>query len=339
MDTHNAKLSPRIVNLISCTFLTLAALMFVGCGTTSKPGSSSATAPVAPSSAQAGPVITTQPISQTVTVGQPATFTVATTGAATMLYQWSKNGIAIVGATSSTYTVPATTASESGSQISVVVTNGMGSVTSISVTLTATAVSGTPVSGTPAPAISTLVLNASAASLNFGSVTVSSSSMQSVTLANAGTSNVTISNVSIAGAGFTASGVPAGTILTPGQTGTMNVTFSPAASGAATGSITVTSNASSGPNVIALSGTSTVLATHTVTLSWVASTSTVVGYNVYVSTVSGTSYAKLTSTPVVAEGYTDSGLQTPQTRYYVVTSVGSNNNESAYSNQASAIIP
>jgi hypothetical protein len=65
----------------------------------------------------------------------------------------------------------------------------------------------------------------------------------------------------------------------------------------------------------------------------------VVGYNVYVSLVSGSGYAKLTSAPVAVVDYLDSGLQTAQTRYYVVTSVDSNNNESGYSNEVAAIVP
>ena len=53
--------------------------------------------------------ITTQPASQTVTAGQTATFTVTATGTAPLSYQWQKNGAAISGATSSSYTTPATT--------------------------------------------------------------------------------------------------------------------------------------------------------------------------------------------------------------------------------------
>jgi fibronectin type 3 domain-containing protein len=106
-----------------------------------------------------------------------------------------------------------------------------------------------------------------------------------------------------------------------------------------TGSITVTSNASGGAKVIALVGTGAAAAAHTVTLSWAPSTSTVVGYNVYVSTAAGNSYVKLTSNPVETLGYIDSGLQTAQVRYYVVTSVDPNNNESAFSSEVSAIVP
>src|SRR5437667_12310739 len=54
--------------------------------------------------AAVAPSITTQPASQTVTVGQTASFSVAATGTAPLSYQWRKNGTAISGATSSSYT-------------------------------------------------------------------------------------------------------------------------------------------------------------------------------------------------------------------------------------------
>src|SRR5439155_10324351 len=82
------------------------------------------------------PTITTQPASQTVTAGQTATFSVAATGTAPLNYQWQKNGVAISGATTVTYTTPPTTTADSGAQFTVVVTNGAGSVTSNPATLT-----------------------------------------------------------------------------------------------------------------------------------------------------------------------------------------------------------
>src|SRR5712692_8999527 len=69
------------------------------------------------------PLIATQPTSQTVAVGQTATFTVAATGRAPLSYQWRKNNVAISGATSSTYTTPATTSSDNGAQFTVLVSN------------------------------------------------------------------------------------------------------------------------------------------------------------------------------------------------------------------------
>ena len=84
------------------------------------------------------PTITTQPASQTVAVGQTATFNVVATGTAPLTYQWSKGGIAIAGATSSTYTTPATVIGNNNSQYTVTVTNVAGTVTSTVATLTVT---------------------------------------------------------------------------------------------------------------------------------------------------------------------------------------------------------
>jgi hypothetical protein len=184
-----------------------------------------------------------------------------------------------------------------------------------------------------------LTLTSSASSVSFGSVTQSTSNAQTLTLTNTGTGAVTISSTSVSGAGFNASGIPFGTILAPGQAASLTATFSPAGTGSVSGSISVSSNATNGAIVIALSGTGTAPVSHAVSLSWSPSTSTVVGYNVYVSTVSGSGYQKLTSSPVPVVSYTDAGLQTAQTRYYVITSVDSNNNESGYSTQVSAIVP
>jgi hypothetical protein len=86
--------------------------------------------------AQTGPSITTQPASQTVASGQTVTFTVAATGTAPLSYQWFENGTAISGATSSTYTIPATTTSDNGDVFKVTVSNSVSSVTSNSATLT-----------------------------------------------------------------------------------------------------------------------------------------------------------------------------------------------------------
>ncbi len=82
------------------------------------------------------PTITTQPSNQTVTVGQTATFSVTATASSTLNYQWQKGATAIAGATSSSYTTPASTTADNGSQFSVVVSDSAGSVTSNPATLT-----------------------------------------------------------------------------------------------------------------------------------------------------------------------------------------------------------
>jgi hypothetical protein len=271
------------------------------------------------------PAITTQPASQTVIAGQTATFTVAATGTAPLSYQWKQNGASISGATSSSYTTPATTSSDNGAQFTVVVSNSAGNATSNTATLTVNS--------------STVLLNANPTSLSFGSVTIGSTSTLSVTFTNAGNSNVTISNVSISGAGYAASGVSTGQILAPAQTATLNVTFSPSATGTLTGSVTVTSDATNSPATISLSGSGVQAVSHSVTLSWSPSTSSVVGYNVYRSTVSGGSYTKLNSAAATTSTYDDFTVQAGQTYYYVVTSVDSSNMESTYSSEVSATVP
>jgi fibronectin type 3 domain-containing protein len=76
-----------------------------------------------------------------------------------------------------------------------------------------------------------------------------------------------------------------------------------------------------------------------VTLNWVASTSTVSGYNVYRSTTNGSGYSKLNSSLIPAVTYTDTSVQSGTTYYYVVTAVDSSGDESTDSNQATAVIP
>ncbi len=82
------------------------------------------------------PVITTQPADIAVYASQSAAFSVTATGNATQVYQWYTNDAAIAGATGTTYTTPATTTNDSGTQFKVTVTNAFGAVTSSVATLT-----------------------------------------------------------------------------------------------------------------------------------------------------------------------------------------------------------
>jgi len=79
------------------------------------------------------PSITTQPANATAVLGATATFSVTATGTG-LSYQWQKNGAAITGATGSTYTTPLSAMADNGAQYTVVVTNGVGSVTSSAAT-------------------------------------------------------------------------------------------------------------------------------------------------------------------------------------------------------------
>jgi fibronectin type 3 domain-containing protein len=149
---------------------------------------------------------------------------------------------------------------------------------------------------------------------------------------------VTISAVTVSGAGFDTSGA-SGTTLAPTQTATLNVTFAPSVAGAVSGSVAVASNATNSP-AITLSGTGVQQVSHSVVLTWTASTSSgVVGYNIYRSTVSGGPYVILDSAAVSADTYNDSTVQSGTTYFYVVRSVDSTGTESVNSSQVQATIP
>jgi len=90
-------------------------------------------------SVRSPPVITIPPASIAVNPGQTATFSVASSGTIPFTYQWQKNGANIAGATSQTYTTPATTASDNGAQFTVTVSNPAGSAASAAATLSVNA--------------------------------------------------------------------------------------------------------------------------------------------------------------------------------------------------------
>ena len=192
-----------------------------------------------------------------------------------------------------------------------------------------------PLSGTGIA--SSYALAASPASVSFGSVDAGQTGSQTVTLTNTGNSNVTISSVSVSGTGFSASGIASNLTLSPNQSATLRVSFAPTGTGSVNGNVTIASNASSA-TTIPLSGTGA-QASHSVVLSWAASTSAgVTGYNVYRGASASGPFTQISSS-VPAASFTDTTVQSGQTYYYTVTALGSGGAESAYSNTATATIP
>lgn len=100
------------------------------------------------------PTIAESPQDRLVSVGQPATFTVAASGTAPLAYQWTRDGADIPGATGSSYTLNGTTTGDNGAVFRARVTNNFGTALSDPATLTVTtnvppvATINTPADGT-----------------------------------------------------------------------------------------------------------------------------------------------------------------------------------------------
>lgn len=192
---------------------------------------------------------------------------------------------------------------------------------------------------TPPPGPSTGQLSVSPATMSFGNVAVGSNAVQTATL-SASTADVTVSSAGWNGSGYSVSGITFPVTVPSGQSLKYTVTFAPPAAGSAPGSISFVSDASDSPLTETLTGSGTqATSSHTVALSWDASTSSVAGYNIYRGSQAGGPYSKLNSTPMAGTSYTDNAVASGATYYYVATSVDSNSAESAYSNQATAQIP
>jgi hypothetical protein len=184
----------------------------------------------------------------------------------------------------------------------------------------------------------TQMLSASPSSVSFGNVLVTGSSSLPVVVTNTGTTSVVVSQAIVTGTGFGVSGPPLPLTLAAGQNTSFTITFMPTATGSVTGDLSIASTATDSPNIEYLSAVG--VSQHSVTLTWVASTSpNVTGYHVYRGATSGGPYSRLNSSLVVATAYTDSTVQAGETYYYVTTAVDSQDVESAYSNQATAIVP
>ena len=173
--------------------------------------------------------------------------------------------------------------------------------------------------------------------LNFGSVAVGSTKTLSASLSASG-SSVTVKSASLGSSEYSLSGLALPVTLSAGQSVSFKVNFTPQSSGTANTSVTFASGTSNPAAQISLQGSGTGGTQHSVTLNWKASTSQVVGYNVYRGTASGGPYALISSSDA-ATSYSDTSVQAGAAYYYVVTAVNSSGQESVYSNQASASVP
>jgi len=285
---------------------------------------------ITPTSASFGNVTVGSPATQTIQLGNTGTGTLSVTQVTAAGSGFSTTGLtlplSLAAGKASTFNVqfaPAAAGAVTGSVS--VVSNAPNSPATI-------ALSGTGVA-------QSLTLSLSAATLAFGSVNDGSSSTLTETLTNTGNASVQVTGITESGSGFSLTGATTPVTLSPTQKTTFSVIFSPTAAGSDSGTVKVTSTASGSPATITLSGTGVQASTHSATLSWAASTSSVSGYNVYRSTTNGSGYVKINSALVPGLTYTDSTVTASTTYYYVATAVDGSGEESTYSNQATAAIP
>ena len=194
---------------------------------------------------------------------------------------------------------------------------------------------GAAASGNGGPPTSAPAVGLSASTLSFGNVAVGSTSQGlGVTLTNTGTAGLQISGVAISGDYQETNSCPA--TLTAGSNCSLTVSFAPTAAGTRTGTLTISDNVAGSPQQVSLTGVGTTL--HNVNLTWDASTSVVVGYNVYRGSQSGGPYTPVNSVLIPSTSYTDV-VQGGQTYFYVVTAVDADSIESVPSNEGVAVAP
>lgn len=205
------------------------------------------------------PVITTQPQALSLKVGASGTLSVTATGAPDPTYQWKKDGVAITGATSTTYTLSSVATKDAG-DYTVVVSNSAGSAISNSATLSVT-------STVIPPAITTQP----------GSLTVISGAPASMSVVASGTAPIayqwSLDGSTISGANSTSYTLPAAASRDAGSY-TCVITNS-------AGSVTSTAailTVNTAPTITAQPANQTVIAGSTTTLSVTATGNPAVTY-------------------------------------------------------------
>ncbi len=159
-------------------------------------------------------------------------------------------------------------------------------------------------------------LGSNPTSFSFGNVQVGTSKSLNGTLTNSGGTSITISAASASGTGFSLSGLSLPLTLGAGQSTSFTVLFSPTAGGAASGSVSVTSNGSNSNLSIPLSGTGATQGTLSANPTSLSFGSVQVGDNKSLSetlTNSGGSSLTISAASASGSGFSLSGLTLPLT--------------------------
>jgi hypothetical protein len=160
-------------------------------------------------------------------------------------------------------------------------------------------------------------LSISPATFDFGSVVDGQTKSQNFTLTNTGTATLTVTQISVAGSGYSASGLNTPTTIGVGKTAAFSLLFAPTTAGSLSGSVSISSDAPSSPNVASVAGTGVAAS---VTISPSPSSLSFGNVNAGSSssksvtiTNSGNSSVTLSQVTVSAKDVLASGMSTPMT--------------------------
>jgi hypothetical protein len=171
--------------------------------------------------------------------------------------------------------------------------------------------------------------------LRFGNVAVGTN--QTLTLGlNAKKGSVTITSLSSSNSQFEVLDAKLPLTIAEGKESSIDVRFKPQNDGEKQAKLSFVSDASNSPAAEPLIGTGTA---PYVTLSWIASTSEVAGYNIYRSTSDSGTYTKLNSRVDPETSYSDKTIVDGKTYYYKTTAVASSGKESRFSEAVEVQIP
>ena len=192
-----------------------------------------------------------------------------------------------------------------------------------------------PLAGT-GTAASEPELTISPSTLNFGKVAVGGTATLTLGLRASGGS-VDVSSISSNSSQFSVQKLELPLTVPVGKEVSVNVTFTPKNDGNSSGALSFASNAVDARVSESLAGTGTA---PYVSLSWIASTSEhITGYNVYRSTSSSATQAKINSKLDPDTTYTDATVAPGHTYYYSTTAVNSSGKESAHSERVEVAVP
>jgi len=180
------------------------------------------------------PVISSQPIDKTVSVGQKAEFKISSS-TPSVQFQWKKNGNVIGNAKDSIYTIPKVTLADSG-MYSCSVTNSCGETLSSNAKLTVSEIKQGP----------SILLSLETA--DFGTVKVDETMENSydAVITNSGDENLSISSINISGQNSSEFQLPAGPgamEIVPGESKDLSLIFAPKSGGSKSAILTFSSNA------------------------------------------------------------------------------------------------